>query len=375
MSSIGWYPDPSGEPNRFRYWDGSAWSNETTDDPTSPAPGTGPNPYESGGYGQTQGGYPQSGQGQGYGQTPYGATSYGQGQGYGQGGQGAYGQTAYGAGGGQFGGSQGPGNQGTGNQGPDNQAYGRPKWLIPLIAALAVLLVAGGILTAVLVTGGDDDDKKNVSDDKSSSATPSPSDSQGSDGPSGTPSTKPPGADFVNCESGKPMERESTAKPKQLVGGGLSATIPPGYTREPRYGEAFAWAFDTDVAYRSIEEFWISTLIVGRIERASGFTTPQQAAHAIQECMTRQDTLYSGFSGSTDVHDKAVTVDGKDGWSYRTEIRVNDERVKAEGDVSEVTVVDLGDGENFAMFIGVTPIGDAELVKAMDKMIAGMKVS
>ncbi|GAB3819086.1 hypothetical protein GCM10028820_22520 [Tessaracoccus terricola] len=26
MSAPGWYPDPSGEPNRVRYWDGTAWS-------------------------------------------------------------------------------------------------------------------------------------------------------------------------------------------------------------------------------------------------------------------------------------------------------------------------------------------------------------
>src|SRR3546814_5375702 len=101
------------------------------------------------------------------------------------------------------------------------------------------------------------------------------------------------------------MERESTAKPKQLVGGGLSATIPPGYTREQRYGEAFAWAFDTDVAYRSIKEFWISPLIVGRIERASGFTTRQQADPAIHECLPRTATLSRVRRGRADDQHKA----------------------------------------------------------------------
>ena len=31
MSLPGWYPDPAGTPNRFRYWDGKAWSHEVTD--------------------------------------------------------------------------------------------------------------------------------------------------------------------------------------------------------------------------------------------------------------------------------------------------------------------------------------------------------
>ena len=40
----GWYPDPGGEPDRYRYWDGTAWSNETTPDPSQPppAPDSGP---------------------------------------------------------------------------------------------------------------------------------------------------------------------------------------------------------------------------------------------------------------------------------------------------------------------------------------------
>ena len=35
----GWHPDPGGAPGRFRYWDGTQWSAETTDDPSRPPPG------------------------------------------------------------------------------------------------------------------------------------------------------------------------------------------------------------------------------------------------------------------------------------------------------------------------------------------------
>ncbi|MCL2653902.1 MAG: DUF2510 domain-containing protein [Propionibacteriaceae bacterium] len=38
MAVNGWYPDPGGARWRFRYWDGSAWSEETTTDPASPPP-------------------------------------------------------------------------------------------------------------------------------------------------------------------------------------------------------------------------------------------------------------------------------------------------------------------------------------------------
>ena len=40
MAQPGWYPDPSGRPAHFRYWDGSQWSAETTTNPAAqPPPG------------------------------------------------------------------------------------------------------------------------------------------------------------------------------------------------------------------------------------------------------------------------------------------------------------------------------------------------
>jgi hypothetical protein len=38
MPSSGWYPDPDGTPDRYRFWDGNSWSNETTDDPRRSGP-------------------------------------------------------------------------------------------------------------------------------------------------------------------------------------------------------------------------------------------------------------------------------------------------------------------------------------------------
>jgi hypothetical protein len=34
----GWYPDPGGQSDRYRYWDGTSWSAETTGDPRRAAP-------------------------------------------------------------------------------------------------------------------------------------------------------------------------------------------------------------------------------------------------------------------------------------------------------------------------------------------------
>ena len=34
-SRAGWYPDPSGDQSRLRYWDGSQWTNDYADSPAS----------------------------------------------------------------------------------------------------------------------------------------------------------------------------------------------------------------------------------------------------------------------------------------------------------------------------------------------------
>jgi hypothetical protein len=38
MSAPGWYPDPGGVPNLYRYWDGRAWTNQLTPQPGGPPP-------------------------------------------------------------------------------------------------------------------------------------------------------------------------------------------------------------------------------------------------------------------------------------------------------------------------------------------------
>jgi hypothetical protein len=38
VSAPGWYPDPGGQPGRFRFWDGRVWSAATTADPRTPPP-------------------------------------------------------------------------------------------------------------------------------------------------------------------------------------------------------------------------------------------------------------------------------------------------------------------------------------------------
>jgi hypothetical protein len=44
VSNPGWYPDPGGQPGKFRYWDGTTWSARLTSNPQEEPPGPGAEP-------------------------------------------------------------------------------------------------------------------------------------------------------------------------------------------------------------------------------------------------------------------------------------------------------------------------------------------
>lgn len=47
----GWYPDPAGKPDRYRFWDGQAWGTATADRPDQPLPGAPVTPAAGRGHG------------------------------------------------------------------------------------------------------------------------------------------------------------------------------------------------------------------------------------------------------------------------------------------------------------------------------------
>ena len=205
----GWYPDPSGDTSKLRYWDGTSWTAHyapaqaaspntgeqspvpgspegaqptagPSDTPTTQLPAQSDTPTATYPAAQTYGQptqqdhgqqtYGQPGQ-QAYGQP--GQQAYGQPaqQGYGQPGQQSYGQGGYGqqaAPGqeayGQYPGSQqpygqpygGPAQDGYGQQ-PGESEGGSGKGLVIGIVVAALVLIAAAVTAVVLLLSGDDD--------------------------------------------------------------------------------------------------------------------------------------------------------------------------------------------------------------------------
>ncbi|GAA2110346.1 hypothetical protein GCM10009841_32340 [Microlunatus panaciterrae] len=309
MSVPGWYPDPGGAPGRFRYWDGYTWSSQTTADPRMSPPAEGP-------------GLPASG---------------------------------------------------------SRQQKGRSYLGVVLVAVAGLVVLALIVLLAANVYGnrstvGGPYPSSTVSgwDDSSPTHSPTPP-------PSLSPSTPPPSAPtpsnstapLQDCPSGDPYARADHPSDGRVHGGGLSFRPVPGWD-PPHVESGISWGYDLQGQRLTTEPGWFALLAVGELHRSDGFRQPQQAAVAVTSCAVTSG-FYAQLSGSRQLWSKAVTVDGKRGWSIRTEVYVDRPELSVPGDVLQVVVVDLGDPDSLALFIGAVSIGDKARIGILNRCLADLK--
>ncbi len=347
VTQAGWYPDPAGQPQTFRYWDGTSWSQETTGDPYAPPPArpapappppTPPPPT---------GGYPPQ-------QQP-----------------------------------QYPPQQVYGGGFPPAPAAGRSRGpgLVIALVVVAVLLLVGLSVAGFVGYRALDDDNDNEAGDDSTSAidtgtggpteTTAPTDTTvPSESTSTTGGTQPT---QQQCTGGLPTpSTEPPADATEVSGGGLTIEVPRGYAPEIRYAEAFAWADDFVPLQKLIETgddySWVSIYGVGAVRKANGFDDPAQTAEVVMTCMGQSADLYQYFTGREDLSSGAISVDGNEAYQITANLRVDDPNISLDGDVAQVVVVDTGDPETFGIYITVVPIGDAKLIRQQARMVAEIDV-
>lgn len=313
MSLPGWYPDPAGTPNRFRYWDGQVWSTDTTDKPATTPP--------------------------------------------------------------------------VGSGAPSPPQRGRRR-AGPLILVLTVLVVA--VLAGVLAVRGLVADRPRVDpgplpsstvsgwDDSSPAPepeTPTPAPSATEPAPSTTPTPAPEPTEELPvqpCPEGQPLARQDHPTDDRIHGGGLSFPKLPGW--EESSGAAQSWAYDVGAQLKLVEPpTWYASLTVGALFTGDGFDEPKRSADLVLQCVITS-RLYPHLTERQDIWSKAVTVDGRPGWSVRADLRVDDPALETEGDTVDVIVVDTDSPESLAMFIGAVDIGDAALLDALNTTIQDLRV-
>lgn len=345
MTNAGWYPDPAGAPDTYRYWDGQSWSQMTTSQP--PSAGQQPAPQQP----TVQPPAPQQPHQGGYGVVPSSPTptpdpdpGYG-----GYGGQGGYGQQQW---------------------SPQPTGGGNGKTIGIVIAAVLVLALLGvGGFFGVRALNDDGDGK--ADDDPSRSG--STDDTGGTDPTEGTSSTVRPSGIQCTGGTGDP-EEDPSPDIKELEGGGLTIPRREGYTIATGGDVAFSFPDAFVLQYTDVEEKWISLTGVGGLARANGFDSVDTAAEVVVQCLTSSDLVYSGFTGRTDLKNESIDIDGKPAHRITTEIRVEDPRITVDGDVLDVIVVDTGDPESFGVYIAMAAIGNDDLISKNEDTMASLSV-
>ncbi|KAA1420315.1 DUF2510 domain-containing protein [Nocardioides humilatus] len=323
MTQAGWYPDPAGQPQTYRYWDGATWSEETTGDPYAPAPVSPHQAPPPPAVSPDATVLAPSGPAASYGTVPPAAPqAQPQAQPF----------NAYGGG---F------------PPSPATSSAGSARLAILVAAAVVALLLVGiGGFLGIRSLGDDDD--SSATDRTSERATPET-----------TVPTSP-------TDPGTTTTEPTVPTGPVISGGGLTIPVPEGYEADTRYAAPFTFADAFSPAAKVIEQNdktgWVSIYGVGTLVKSEGYTDPAQAAEAVMAAMAASSDLYEGFTGRTDLSEGALTIDGHDAYQVSAELRVDNPDLTVEGDVAQVIVVDTGDHENLGLYLCVVPLGDDALI-------------
>lgn len=388
VAQPGWYPDPAGTPQTYRYFDGAQWSETTTTDPSAPPPGAGsPPPAPPTVPVPPASAPPPPPPTQELPEVPGAAPT--------QVGPGWLGNQQAGPAPGGYGDVPPPPGTGggfTGGLSPmpptSGGSTGGNGGKVALIAVAAVVLLLiiglGGFFGVRALTGGDTKDDDRAADDQTSQA------EEGSEGETEEPSDEPtaappstPAPGSASCHSGSPAVLDDQAGSDRLTGVGISMPRIDGYTVEGDAGGApwmspyFTWGYDVIAQEMLIESSvgggWISMYAVGGVSTEWG--SPEEAARAVMECMAPNTDFYSGYTGHEEVSSTAVDVAGAESaWSHVADIHNDDPDLTVTGDRAQVVVVDTGDDEIYGMYISVVPLDDTDMYAQQEEIADQLRV-
>jgi hypothetical protein len=309
-AQAGWYPDPGGVPNLYRYWDGQAWSAATSPNPQAPPPSQGLVPGLQGSFGQGSSGQggPQAG-------------------GYAAGQPGAYASF-----------------QAT------QQRKSPIGWWIAAAALLLVIVVVG--VLAVRAIGGSGlagtDPVNQPSQDVCPTSTaspdidqPDPNDGRVHGGPISYPRLGAPwGA--PQADNRVPFGRDVQ---KQDV------------LDQPNYDESGS--------------SWVASVLVAELMAGDGFYTPEQGAQIVVRCIL--GAFYGDNPVTSDVKmNKAATIDGHDAWVVESQLSFDIPNLIAKGELLIVAIVSTGEGAG--LYYASIPDTKPELVQPARDALAALTV-
>lgn len=251
----------------------------------------------------------------------------------------------------------------------------KPRRPIGAVAAIVILLIAAVITLAVWrpwsgpfdITDNPPTTRVSAGDDGEPSPTPSTPVA-----PSPTPQRP---TEQQPCPAGQPSARSSSPMPSRITGGGLSFAALEGWDTN-RYLGTYTWAYDVADQSFHVQDAWYNDSAVGAIRIDAGFADPETAAQLITQCIASSD-FYTACPAVTPrrVHSRAVTVDGRPGYSVRTDVGCQSrDYPEIHGDVLEVIIVDTGSAELLGMYVGTATLEHQPTLDALDSAIASLRV-
>ncbi|GAA1833653.1 DUF2510 domain-containing protein [Microlunatus capsulatus] len=331
-AQAGWYPDPGGGQDLYRYWDGRAWSAATSPNPSAPPPAQGlvssPAPSSA----QPLGAQP--GQSAGYGQG---------GQGYGQAGQG-YGQSA----GSGYGAGAQPGTAYAAYQQQAPRRRGAVGWWLGGAAVLVVLVVLAVVAVRAAtgtggfsgLPGGQGSQNACPTPEENPTATPDPNDGRVHGGPVSFP----------------------------RLGAPWSA---------PEYDDRVPFGTDTKVQQITVEsnynpgQSWVASVLVAELQAGDGFFSPEQGSQVVVKCIL--GAFYGDAPVTSDVKvNEAATIDGHDAWVVESQLSFDIPDLQTKGELLLVAIVSAG--ATSGLYYASIPDTRPELVQPARDALAKLQV-
>ena len=287
-AQAGWYPDPGGGQDLYRYWDGRAWSAATSPHPSAPPPAQGlvatPAPASAQPLGTAAG------------------QSYGAGSAYGA-------SSAYGA--------------GTGSAYAQYQQTPRKRgavgWWLAGAAVLLVLVVVAVVAVRAATSGG-------------GGLVPLPG-GQGSQNacpiPEENPSVTPDPADG------------------RVHGGPVSYPQLGAPWSPPKYDDRVPFGTDVKVQQVVVEanyqprQQWVASILVAELQAGDGFFSPEQGSQVVVKCIL--GAFYGDAAVESDVQvNEAATIDGREAWIVESQLSFDIPNLQTKGELLLVAIVSAG---------------------------------
>lgn len=325
-AKAGWYPDPGGGQNLFRYWDGRAWSAATTYNSQASPPSIG----------LTDVGPPAQPS-----QPAQPIPPYGQ---YSQGGQ------------------QAPASQGTHPYAPagggayaDYQATQKRRspigWWIAA-AALVLVIIVVAVIAVRAVSGGT--------------------------GITGGPPPGQPSQDACPVvDTATPQDPAPAPNDGRVHGGPVSYPRLPSPWSAPQTD--FRVPFGSDVNSQLVEvepnyqpgSNWVASVLVGELQAGDGFFTPEQGSQIVVKC------ILGNFYGDNEVQsnvtvNRGMRIDGNEAWLVESELTFDIEGLETEGELLIVAIV--ATGSTAGLYYASIPDTRPELVKPARDSLAALTV-